>query len=469
MIKFAFGFAWMVIMLWSCSTDPGKVGLDLLPTGDLVNVKNLTETNIKAYAVTDGHQRTDKTAYNLLGTLNDPIFGKTTADFACQFRLSYFPDFSKDAQPDSIVLYLYYKQLYGDTTTQQHFRVYELGSDLSYNSKYYQDENLKGYAKPEILADYSYTPKFKLDSLTNYYGSTKAKPKDTVYQKIAIKLDLSLANYLMSADSLKLSDNDLFVKYFKGLYVEASELNSGGSIMKINTTPHQYTVGQQTISEHGSYLVLHYHNSEKDSLYYSYGITKNSAARVSHFVHDYSTTSFSSSLNADISQENLIYLQPTGGLRAKIMIPDLGYWSKMNPELLNDKDTTKLVINRAQLVFTIDPEYIDTVTFLPPERLLLAAIGPGKSKVFPDQDSIYYLSDYTFSPAYFGGYYNSSDHTYRFNIAKHMDDLLEADEKKRKQNLGFYLETLSKNTTFNRVVLTGTKGIRLEVTYSRLN
>ena len=75
----------------------------LLP-GDLVHVRNYSEKNIKAYTVSDGYQRTDEPAFNLLGTFNDPIFGKTTADFACQFRLTEYPDFSKSPQIDSLVL-----------------------------------------------------------------------------------------------------------------------------------------------------------------------------------------------------------------------------------------------------------------------------------------------------------------------------------------------------------------------------
>ncbi len=98
---------------------------------------------------------------------------------------------------------------------------------------------------------------------------------------------------------------------------------------------------------------------------------------------------------------------------------------------------------------------------------MLAAIG---EKAKSGKDSIiYYPADYSLSPAYFGGWYNNKDQTYRFNIAKHMQDVLE--KKEGKENLGFYLETTGKNTTSRRVVLKGatsTTGIRLEVTYSKI-
>lgn len=442
--KFVVGFVGMVITFWSCSNDPGKIGLGLLPTGDLVKVRRVVEKEtIKAYTETDGNQRSDEPGYNLLGTFNDPIFGKTTADFAFQVRLNSYPDFSKSAQPDSLVLYLYYTEVYGDLITRQQLKVYELASDLVLDNKYYQDVNLKGLSQSFELAIKNYVPKFKLDSLSNTYGSTKALPKDTTIQEIAIKLDLNLAKRLMAADSLTLSDNDKFLQYFKGLYIQAEDLNTGGAIMKINM------IAQKNTIAHGSYLVLHYHNSEKDSLYYSFSINTNTA-RVSRFTHyDYSTAKFVANLDKEVTQDSLIYLQTTGGLRAKILIPDLGNWS----------DSTNFAINQAQLIFQIDTTVTDITKFEPPTQLVLTAL---------DKDGKEYLpSDVAFSSGYYGGTYNSKDKTYRFNIAKHMQEVIE----KKKDNYGFNLSTAFRSATFRRTVLKGATsktGIRLEITYSKI-
>lgn len=435
--KFVFGFAFIVITFWSCTDELSSVGLGLLPTGDLVRVGKVVEkATIKAYNKTDEKQRTDEPGYNLLGTFNDPVFGKTTADFACQFRLTGYPDFSKNAQIDSLVLYLLYNEVYGDTLTPQKLKIYELASDLDIDQKYYQDINLKSLAKSEVLADFDYVPKFKLDSLTNNYGSTKKDPKDTVIQEIAIKLDQKLIEKLMAADSLTWSDNDKFLQYFKGLYIEAGDLNQGGSIMKI------YTLAT------GSRMVMHYHNSEKDSLFYNYNINEN-AARVSRFVHDYSTTDFAANLDKEENMDSLIYLQTTGGLRTKIMIPNLGTWS----------DSTNFAINQAELIFQIDTIVSDTAKYISPEQLVLTAI---------DKDGKEYLpSDVAFSSVYYGGFYNKTDKTYRFNIAKHMQEVIEG----KKENHGFYLATAFRSATFRRTVLKGATsktGVRLEITYSKL-
>ncbi|MFA5326559.1 MAG: DUF4270 family protein [Prolixibacteraceae bacterium] len=439
MIKFAFGFAWMVIVLWSCSTDPGKVGLDLLPTGDLVNVSRVIEKeSIKAYTEVDGNQRTDEPTRTLLGTYNDSIFGKVTTDFAIQLRLNNFPTYTKDDIFDSLVYYIAYKEVYGDTVTAQKLKLYELGSSLDLNSKYYQDVDLKSMVKGSPLVELDYVPKFRLDSLTNTYGSTKADPKDTVTQEIAFHLSEEFARKLMSADSVKLSDNDAFLQFFKGLYIEAGDLSQGGSIVKAT----------------GSGMVLYYRKDADTTKYAQTFYVTQSSARVSHFSHDYSTTAFASSLGQTDTEDSLIYLQTTGGLRTKILIPNLGTWS----------DSTDFAINQAELVFQIDTTVTDVTKLIPPEQLVFSVIG-----IDDKGNPIKYLpSDFSFSQIYYGGTYYSKDKTYRFNIARHLQEVI--DKKAGRDNLGFYLSTSLPSSSYRRTVLKGSTsktGIRLNITYSK--
>ena len=450
MYKFVAGFALSSLIFWSCKEELNKTGYGLLDKGDLVSVSQteIDKSTIKSFTVTDEKQRTDETTYNLLGTFNDPVFGKITTDFACQFRLSNYPDLSKNAQPDSLVLYLLYMQIFGDTVTPQRLKVYELASDLSFDGKYYQDVDLKALSKAEVLADFNYVPKFELwfDSIKTVPtpGSSKTTPKDTVIQEIAIKLSASMLNRLWAADSLTLSDNDKFMDYFKGLYVEAADINQGGTIMKI------FTLAS------GSRMIMHYHNSEEDSLFLNYNINENSA-RVSRFNHNYSTTAFAANLDKKENQDSLIYLQTTGGLASKILIPNLNNW----------RDSANIAINKAELIFTVDQLNTDTAKYLPPYQVILSAIN--------EKDSLYFPSDLAFSEAYFGGIYNSEDGTYRFNIAKHMQELMTMNtigEGYIRENYGFYLSTADRNTNYSRVVLKGATssiGIRLEITYSKIN
>jgi len=443
--KFGFGFAWITITFSSCTNDPGKIGLDLLPNDDLVVVGSVVDADIKSYTASDEIQRTDESSFNLLGTFNDPVFGKTIADFACQYRLSGFPGFSKIEQIDSLVLYLGYKEIYGDTLTPQNLKIYELVSDLPFDDKFYQNVDLKAMSKGEVLSERSYIPKFRLDSLTNKYGSTNKIPKDTVTQEIAFVMNSTLINKLLAADSLTNSDNDRFINYFKGLYIEANDVSQQGTLMKII----------------GSGIVMYYHK-ENDTTKYIFNYKNNTnASRVSRFVHDYSSTSFAANLDSEQLQDSLIYVQTTGGIRSKINIPNLGIWAKMIPDMANDPDTTHLTINKAELIFKLDTAFSQPWLYRPSEQLVLAAIDSiGKT---------YLPADHTYSAAYYGGTYNIIDRTYRFNIAQHIQDII--NKKPGKENNGFYLETAYKNSTSRRAVLKGATsktGIRLEITYTKV-
>jgi hypothetical protein len=448
LFKFGFGFAWMVIIFWSCTNDPGKIGLDLLPNDDLIVVRSVKDTDIQSYTASDQIQRTDESTFNLLGTFNDPVFGKTIADFAYQYRLSGYPKFKKPEQIDSLVLYLAYKEIYGDTLTPQRIKIYELASDIPYKDKFYQNVDLKALSYSEVLAEKIYIPKFRLDSLTNTYGSTKRIPKDTVTQEITFKMSQTLIDKFLAADDSINSSNDAFIKYFKGLYFEINDQSQQGTLMKII----------------GSGMVMYFHTPDVKDTTFTYTNNK-SASRVSRFVHDYSTTPFFANLNSELVQDSLIYVQTSGGVRSKIYIPNLGIWSKMIPEMANDPDTTHFTINKAELIFKLDTAFSQPWLFKPSEQLVLAAIGKSKT----GQDSTYLPSDHTYSSAYYGGTYNIKDKTYRFNIAQHIQDII--NKKPGKENNGFYLETAYKNSTSRRAVLKGATsktGIRLEITYTKV-
>lgn len=454
MYKFVAGFALIVITFWGCKDEMNKTGFDLLLPGDLVSARKVTvdKTTIKSYTVTDEKLRTNKPEFNLLGTFNDPVFGKTTTDFACQFRVGVYHDFT-GAIFDTLKLTLLYRESYGDMITPQSLKVYELNSDLNGldNFLYYQDIDLKSMAKSEVLAENMYVPKFKLDSLTNKYGSTKKIPKDTVQQEINFYLDLSLAEKLMAADSLQRSDNDAFLKYFKGLYIEAGDLNEGGSI--IRTRP------MAAASE----MNLYYHKPNDTTKYVISYRMNSSSARTSRFDHyKYLTARFANTLDKPDQQDSLIYLQTTGGLSSKIEIPSLSNW----------KDSVNCAINKAELILQVDNKSLfeiispnDTIKFTVPEKVILSLIDK-EGKIFDSKGSLISPSDLALGEAYYGGTYDPKLGTYRFNLANHLQDII-----KGKGNYGFYLTTDNKNAIFRRVVLKGANskvGIRFDITYTKI-
>jgi len=430
------GVAALLAIFFSGCTKTNELGMDLLPSSDLIQVKNtIIKDDISAYTFREDSVRTDERAKSLLGSFNDPEFGNTTIDFATQFRLNTYPDYGTNPVTDSVKLYLYYRTVYGDTITPQRLRVYELESPINVDANYYENVDLKSFASDQLLGEVEFTPQVAQDSTTS----------DTLYQLITLPLDVSLGDKLANADSLQMINNDVFLEFFKGLYIETEKLTGeGGAILSLDAASNS--------SFQGSALVVYYNNDENvaaekpDTLSMPYIITSFSA-RVNHIEHDYTGTPFEANLNSGVNTDSLIYIQTTGGLQSKITIDNISNWV----------DSTDIAINKAELIFQIDTLASDVEKYPPPLQLLFIAIN--------DDGSEYLPVDYVFSPAFYGGKLYT-DYTYHFNITQHLQQIIDGIAN----NNGFYLTTANKGSEAKRVILKGSNsaaGIKLNITYSK--
>jgi hypothetical protein len=435
----------MLIALTGCK-EQSSIGVDILPAGDLITIRSTSQAEILSFTHSEDSIRTDEASKSLLGSFTDSLFGNTTIGFAAQYRLYGFPDFGRNnPQPDSINLYLYYRIIYGDTITKQRFKVFELESAINPDESYRQNVDLKSMASEKLLGQIEYTPRVKLDSTS----------KDTFYQLINIPLDFSLAEKLFYADSLKQINNDIFLEFFKGLYIETEKQNSqGGAILSLETTA--------SGNFRGSAVVISYHNDSlkskldvnKDSVLLMPYIISTYSARVNNIKHDYSETPFYHNLNSETVQDSLIYVQATGGLKSRILIEGLSSWR--DSILIRGNDTIPHGINKAELVFQIDTIASQVHKFPPPTQMLFTVVDSNGKEFLP--------KDYVFSPTFYGGGLRK-DYTYHFNITQHLQQIID----RKAENYGFYLTPAQKNNQANRVVLKGSTsktGIKLIITYS---
>ncbi len=427
----------LIIALSGCE-ERSDFGMEILPKEDLITIKNIViKDDVSSFTFREDSIRTDEAANSLLGSFYDPVFGITNIDFATQFRLQSFPGYGEEPQADSIKLFLYYRLIYGDTITPQTFRVYELDSPLDVDAEYNQHVDLKSMASDQILGEIEYIPKVSLDSIT----------EDTFYQLITIPLDISLAEKLVNADSLDMINNDVFLEYFKGLYIESEQMTAdGGTILSLEAASSDVF--------QGSALALYYNNKEirelsvngDTSIVMPFVISKFSA-RVNSIEHDYTDTPFWGEINTQTATDTLIYIQATGGLKSNILIANLESW----------KDSVNIAINKAELIFQIDTVASDIHNFAPPRQLLFTVIDSTGAEYLP--------IDYVFNPAFYGGYL-WNDYTYRFNITQHLQEII----KGSIGNFGFFLTPAYKNNEANRVVIKGSNsepGIKLIITYSK--
>ncbi len=426
-------------ILFNSCQKASDVGLELLPTEDLISIRGeVIKDDISAFTSTEKKIRTDETSVSLLGSFNDPVFGKTNINFAAQYRLIEFPEFGPNPTVDSVKIFLYYSKIYGDTVTTQKFRVYELESGLDIDADYTQDIDLKSMASTNLLGEVEYLPKISVDSASS----------DTLYQLITIPVDNSLGEKLMAADSLQMVNNDVFLQYFKGIYFEAEPVSgTGGGILSLAAT--------YSGSFLGSAIALYYSNDttrlkfEGDTSFIMPYLISPFSARVNSISHDYSETSFNAYLDTRNYEDSLIYLQASGGLKANILIDDLSSWG----------DSVNIAINKAELIFHIDTVLSQMALYPPPDQLYFTYIDTANVEQLP--------ADYYFSTEFYGGYLDKDNYTYHFNITQHLQDIIDG-----KGNLGFYLTPGRAADHVNRVVLKGSEsavGIKLIITYTKFN
>ena len=286
------------------------------------------------------------------------------------------------------------------------------------------------------IGELEYKPKIRQDSTT----------RDTFYQLINIPLDISLGEKLINADSLNMINNDVFLEYFKGLYIETEKQNGrGGAILSLEAV--------QQGSFNGSALVLFYSNDSvrsaaggDTSLIMPY-IISTFSARVNNITHDYTETPFYHNLNSETVQDSLIYVQAMGGLKSRIIIDGLTSW----------KDSVNTAINKAEIIFQIDTVASQINKYSPPRQLLFTVVDEDGKEFLP--------KDYVFSPSFYGGGLRK-DYTYHFNITQQLQEIIDG----KTGNNGFYLTPAQKNNEANRVILKGstsTTGIKMIITYSK--
>jgi len=402
-----------------CKKDPSTLGLNVQPPGDRITQTFPFISNVSAWTFSEDSITSDERTFNLLGCYIDPVFGRTSAGFVSQVRLaSSTVTFGTINTVDSIILYLSVNGCYGDTLstqTQQKVKVFELTQGIALADTLYSNFRVSNYIDVSSpIADYSYTP----------------NQNDTV---LRIPLNNSLASKILNASEAQLASPDVFIEYFKGLYVCPDTTMPGNIIL--------------------------YHNlmnpRSKLSLYYNGATTPynlvfdSKCARVSLFNHDYTTTLFGSTLNDTTQNSDKVYLQSLAGPRVKIKIPSFESW----------KDSGNVAINKAELILKVDESDLSIGNYPPPAKLFLVAI---------DENNKYeFIFDYLRNASYFGGTYNSTTKTYKFNIPLYLQRVLNGTQTDR----GFYLFPESYRVYGNRVVIqngVNNERIKLDITYTKL-
>lgn len=430
-----------VLVIYSCKKDPYQVGLDLLPPSDTLKIKSTDTCTVTAYTERVDSIATSNCSALMLGSLADPVFGKTTVSLYTQFQPSSVAvDFGTAPVADSLILMLFYSGYYGDTTTWQKIRVYEVEQDMHLDSGYFSNRQMQVY--PTLLAEMSFQPRPK-DSV---------KVNGTMYAahlRINLnKLTNYFSNKLLYGPPSVYSTAAMFSTFMKGLYIESEALNSGGAFVNFD------------LSTGASKMELFFHNQVTDSLNYSY-LLNSSCARFLHIDHnryfDAEQGLKQQMLNRDtLLGKNMLYLQGLGGTRIRFRMP----------YMMNFAKNRKIAINDALLMFN---NASSDTTIKPPPQLICIRDSSGLIGSVIDEGE---------GSAYFGGIYNKTTASYYFRLTRHIQKLITGYYSINRDLCIMVNDPLTNVIYPNRITINGYKPLipganpsrfRLLITYTLLN
>lgn len=434
-------FSALAIIGLACSKTTEKIGNGLLPENDHMTALFTDTIEIVCHSEIIDSMATKNLNTLLLGSMVDPIMGRTNAGFVTQLHLSA-PNqhFGENPVVDSVILQLGISGFYGDTTTMQTVHVYELADSLSVNEDYYQLSDTD--VKPIDLANgYQYT--FQPYTIGQIVGT------DTLSNAvIRIPLDNSFGEQLMNADTSYYSSADQFKEFLYGLKVCCESVSQDGGFCYIAPLLNDVTV-----------LQLYYHESseEANGRRYNYYITSTDTY-YSQYEHDYTLGSpeFTQQvLEHDSAMgQQVLYLQSTGGVRSLIQFPHLSQWDDSLAEA-----GQHIIINEAKLILPTSSLIEDSSVYASISSLALLSLNEDGSTIV--------LPDYYEGTSYYGGSYSSDNKSVTFRISEFMQRVMQGLYESR----GLYLSITGAAYNGQRWIIAGPEAeeenrLRCEVKYS---
>ncbi|MGE0561878.1 MAG: DUF4270 family protein [Flavobacteriales bacterium] len=425
----------ILMVLMSCKKDG-----ELFPEFNNENLTiHFTDTmDILTTLLKDDSIRTDIAGANLLGIYNDSIFGPAAASFYTEITLSGSNvNFGNNAVIDSVVLTMKYVSsaaAYGGTGVTMDVDVHRLTEQFT-KSEYYSKDELT----------FNTTPLGSLSFMPNLSDTVQViQNGDTTWQSAHIRIPLSntFGQEILDAgkDANIIANNTDLKALVNGLYITPSS-NVNNTTLAQNEGAILYLDMNSSLST----LTVFYSNDNGPEKSYSF-IINSESKKFNHFEHNYTGTEIDKQLNNLTYDSTLTYVQAMGGVKTKITIPNLK----------NLSSEGKIIINKAEIIFNVS-DVGNNLSTIP--TLALTGINSNGEATF--------LIDYFESANYFGGTYDATNKLYKFNIARHVQDLI----NNNTEDYGMYLVATGSSVMANRSVINSFKHpsnkIKLNITYSK--
>lgn len=376
----------------SCKKENNEVGSDVLGNRSGFNVQVTDTFDVITYNCIADSVDTRFLSYYMLGQMNDPILGTTTANLVTQFLYPVSGFSFNNFTIDSVVLQLRYAgttAFYGNNT-QQTIKVYEITEDLPVSLNEYFYSNRTYQTSTTELG--SYSGKLNLtDSVIVNIGSARVGYAPQMRIKIT---DANFINKLKSAPTDSFANAASFKSLFKGLMISAEQTGMAegdGAICYLNL---------RTDNNQTALVVYGHDNTSSAQAKYEFPISGTAEVKTNQYKHTYKP--ILQAANGGTHQAEC-FVQPCAGIKTRILIPSLSKLAEKNQIAVNSARLSLKVANTDSSVYKL------------PERLnLWDANQDGTRKN---------IADFIEAYSYYGGNYNSATQSYTFNINRHVQHL----------------------------------------------
>ena len=425
-----------------CKKESTNVGLALVGgTSDGENDTAFFASKVRT--VESDSLSTSRLPSNILGVVQDPIFGLSKASLVVQPLLKEVGVKLEDNTVDSIRFHLNYDltagpMVLGDINSEVALDVYRLDQSVTVDSIYtHRFRPALGEKIGEFIG------KFDLTTNRTLIG------EDTIANspQLTFLLDNTFGQKLIDSSTTIFASNTGFLSFLKGIVLVPRDnpVSGEGAIVAVQAY------------SNASGIEVHYHNStDTGSMVIP---MSNNSVRINYYETNPSAEIVTQQ-TVDGSYNNG-YLQSLGGSKVKIDLDDLSQFIERGEQI---------VINEASIVFSTDESTVDKEKYpLPPSLLLsipaLDAMGnPTKnSQGFAD-----------FGSSWYGGVRLDGSSEYKFRFTRYLQELITEYNASGKNDFhGFSLSVPTASPIRpDRAVLNTdvtAKEVKVYISYTKLN
>lgn len=408
----AFLFVVTAVFIISCDKDFNEIG------GDFVDNDHYgfetTSFEVKAYNEQFGSVQTNNQPLNLLGYYNNPVFGRTTANFVTQLELNIenpvFYKLPQDIVIDSVYLHVPYFSKVTNTDSSTGNRTFDLDSVYGsgkiklevFRSGYFlRNLDPNGLQEQQIYYNDN-TQRAEIEGATNMNTAVRLNNSTQAYQNddfefspneikflkadgvtvrerllpgIYMDLDKTVFKSAIIQGGANINNNNIFKNYFRGIYFKVTPHTSnpnGAGMANLN-----FAQGKIVIVYKDKLSTTDATEVRKTLTLNMKGYTVNLTDTAANG-NAFNTNFLSSIANPDRTNgDQTLYLKGGGGGSMAVVELFKGLRNNETPLAPAENPLQKMrrenwLINEANLVFTVDQNIMtNTDLAVEPNRVLL--------------------------------------------------------------------------------------------------